>query len=95
MAGWLFGMPGHGNVGSEQQLRVLGSVSAFQGGLWILLAAFLRVGVGRVAVVGLELSFHDVLVHKCSLNVREQNLLQAVCLGPVWHPQIIALKIGG
>lgn len=44
---------------------------------------------------GLELSFHDVLVHKCSLNVREQNLLQAVCLGPVWHPQIIALKIGG
>lgn len=55
----------------------------------------LGVGVGRVAVVGLELSFHDVLVHKCSLNVREQNLLQAVCLGPVWHPQIIALKIGG
>lgn len=53
------------------------------------------VGVGRMAVMGLELSFHDVLVHKCSLNVREQSLLQAVCLGPVWHPQIIGLKIGG
>lgn len=88
-------MPGHGNVGSEQQIRVLGSVSAFQGGYgssWLFSSG---VGVGRVAVVGLELSFHDVLVHKCSLNVREQNLLQAVCLGPVWHPQIIALKIGG
>lgn len=48
-----------------------------------------------MAVMGLELSFHDVLVHKCSLNVREQSLLQAVCLGPVWHPQIIALKIDG
>lgn len=52
-------------------------------------------GVGRVPVVGLQLSFRDVLVHKCSLNVREQSLLQAVCLGPVWPPQIIALKIGG
>lgn len=58
-------------------------------------AVLLRGVVGRMAVMEQELGFHDVPVHKRSLNVREQSLLQAVCLGPVWHPQIIALKIGG
>lgn len=44
-----------------------------------------------MAGMGLEFSFHDVLSYKCSLNVTEQLLLQAVCSGPFWHPDIIAL----
>lgn len=37
--------------------------------------------VGRMTVLGLEFSFHYVLIYKCSLNVKAQCLLQAVCLG--------------
>lgn len=32
--------------------------------------------------MGLEFSFHYVFICKCSLNVKEQYLLHAVCLGP-------------